>query len=100
MTWSTSDQVRKWQIKMKLVTLMMAQTVLAGLIEGNRFKSSDSNRDRLEGFPNKCELYGALSQSVSDKVASQSKSAIGPSNWFTKKQRSLDKTFIPKRFSG
>ena len=54
-----SDQVRKWQIKMKLVTLMMAQTVLAGLIEGNRFKSSNSNRDRLEGFPNKCELYGA-----------------------------------------
>ena len=44
---------------MKLVTLMMAQTVLAGLIEGNRFKSSNSNRDRLEGFPNKCELYGA-----------------------------------------
>ena len=36
---------------MKLVTLMMAQTVLAGLIEGNRFKNSNSNRDRLEGFP-------------------------------------------------
>ena len=62
---------------MKLVTLMMAQTVLAGLIEGNRFKSSNSNRDRLEGFPNKCELYGAQSQSVSNyEVASQSKGAI------------------------
>ena len=59
MTWSTSDQVRKWQIKMKLVTLMMAQTVLAGLIEGNRFKDSNSYGscfkalvDRLAGFPN------------------------------------------------
>ena len=86
---------------MKLVALMMVQIVLAGLIEGNRFKSSNSNRDRLEGFPNKCELYGAQSQSVSNyEVASQSKNAIGPSNGFTKKHRSLNKTFIPKTFSG